>query len=201
MKYLIYGLIDPRDGQLRYVGRSSSGLARALHHSQPRALRIGKTRCTNWCKNLKNNNLRPEIVILESWDIATNDELNEAEIFWIAYFRGLGCSLVNHTLGGGGLSGHRHSEEHKLRISESVSKNHPLRGKVGPNKGRKFTPEQIERFKNGHKHQCKPVIRNDGKYYASTGDAARELGICKSRIAASAKTGSVIHKKFRFAYV
>jgi hypothetical protein len=32
MKYLIYGLVDPRDNLVKYVGKSSKGLIRPKQH-------------------------------------------------------------------------------------------------------------------------------------------------------------------------
>ncbi len=34
MKFIVYGLIDPRDGKLFYVGKSWSGLSKAKRHNQ-----------------------------------------------------------------------------------------------------------------------------------------------------------------------
>ena len=42
-KFLIYGLVDPRDGQLRYVGKSTSGLRRPRSHWYPRVIREDRT--------------------------------------------------------------------------------------------------------------------------------------------------------------
>lgn len=46
-RFLIYGLVDPRTNEVRYVGRSSSGLVRPKHHSV---------------------DARPTIVVLEKFD-------------------------------------------------------------------------------------------------------------------------------------
>jgi len=44
--------------------------------------------------------IRPEIFTIE-----TVDDWREGERFWIAYYRSIGCRLVNTTFGGDGLSG------------------------------------------------------------------------------------------------
>lgn len=97
-KYLIYGLIDPITNELRYIGRSSSGLQRPRCHFTPCILKKEKNHCHNWIKSLINKNLKPEIIIIETFDNSNN--LNEAEIYWIAYFKFLGCNLTNLTDGG-----------------------------------------------------------------------------------------------------
>lgn len=37
-RFIVYGLVDPRDGKLFYVGRSSSGKKRALSHFEPKSI-------------------------------------------------------------------------------------------------------------------------------------------------------------------
>lgn len=38
-KYVVYGLIDPRDSRIFYIGKSCSGLKQVLRHNQPHSLR------------------------------------------------------------------------------------------------------------------------------------------------------------------
>jgi hypothetical protein len=117
----IYGLVDPRDGQLRYVGQTSMGFVR------PKKLHAAK--CGSWQKSLKNKGLEPEIIVLEE-----TDDLNCAEEFWISSFRMIGADLTNMTTGGEGLKGatletrrkmreaklgRRLTDEHRKKISES----------------------------------------------------------------------------------
>src|SRR5271166_3360522 len=97
-KNLIYGLIDPRDGQLRYIGLSSSGMSRPKDHGKESRLKRNKTRTGNWIKSLQSQGLTYEIEVLEEYpnDISHKD-LEEAEIWNIAYYKSLGCELYNHT--------------------------------------------------------------------------------------------------------
>ena len=114
-KLLIYGLVDPRTGELRYVGKSTSGLKRPRNHCSPSHLKY-KTHCAAWIRSLIAIGIRPDIVILDESPFAGNDTLEQAEIFWIAYWRAVGADLTNHTAGGEGLRGRRHSEETKYKI-------------------------------------------------------------------------------------
>ena len=119
MTYLVYGLIDPRTGELRYVGKSCSGLARPRRHSSPYHFEhYGRLPVTKWAKTLVDQGTKPEIEVLESF--ADADSLAVAEIFWIAYFRGIGCRLLNLTDGGDGTAGHAFSPDHRRRLSEAV---------------------------------------------------------------------------------
>jgi hypothetical protein len=47
------------------------------------------------------------------------DILAQAERFWIAYFKQMGCQLTNLTDGGEGLLGYRHSDVTKAKISDA----------------------------------------------------------------------------------
>lgn len=116
-KFLIYVLSDPLTGQIRYVGKSSSGTQRPLHHATPNKLKKDRTYKGNWIRSLLAKNLRPVIEIVEEFDDST--KLNESEIFYISYFKSLGFKLTNLTNGGDGPSGIKFSEEHKRKIGEA----------------------------------------------------------------------------------
>lgn len=115
-KYIIYGLIDPRNGELRYVGKSSQGLTRPQSHACPSNL-TERTHKGHWVKSLADLGLKPDILVLEVKPDANS--LNEAECFHIAYFRQLGCNLTNATTGGEGAPGNRASETARAKMSAS----------------------------------------------------------------------------------
>lgn len=93
----IYGIIDPRTNQLRYVGKTKVRLDMRLA-SHFRITNIDHR--GNWFANMRKNNVQPDIFKIEEVE-----NWREAERFWIAYFRSIGCKLVNKTFGGDGLSG------------------------------------------------------------------------------------------------
>jgi len=109
-RFLVYGLIDPRTGQLRYVGKSESGLSRPRKHTQSWCLRSKKrSKLQSWLKSLGSEGLKCDIEVLEeSADRPTN---TENEQHWIAYFDMLGANLLNMTAGGEGWHGAKHSDE------------------------------------------------------------------------------------------
>ncbi|OHD16052.1 MAG: hypothetical protein A2Y38_12385 [Spirochaetes bacterium GWB1_59_5] len=96
----IYGLIDPRTQQLRYVGKASNPTTRLSGHLQDTKPKRPNTYKSSWLKGLTSAGLLPEVVSLESVSI---DEWKEAEIWWIAYVKSLGCKLTNGTIGGDGV--------------------------------------------------------------------------------------------------
>jgi hypothetical protein len=97
-KFIIYGLFDPRDGQLRYVGKSVIGLKRAREHAFPAHLKNDKSHCGNWIRLLIRLGIKCGVVLLH--DVGDPELLSDAEIFWIAYFRKMGYPLTNFQDGG-----------------------------------------------------------------------------------------------------
>jgi hypothetical protein len=134
---LIYGLIDPRNGQLRYIGKSENGLKRAQDPHSPR--------CGNWLKQLKKLGLNVEIEILEELPNASHEILNEAEVFWIGYFKMVGVNLTNLTSGGDGVRGIPLHLDHRLKISRA------LKGRPSPRKGAKLSKETRRAMSEAHK--------------------------------------------------
>jgi hypothetical protein len=100
-KFLIYGLGDPQDGRLRYIGKSTSGLRRPKRHFEAYHLQKSETHKTHWIRKLQREGLQPFIVVIQELDVP--EGLPELERGWIFYFRSLGCNLVNGTDGGEGV--------------------------------------------------------------------------------------------------
>ncbi len=116
-RFLIYGLFDPRDGELRYVGKSECGLRRGTAHMWPSLLRA-KTHKTDWIKSLLASGQRPTVAPIQEFH--TNAQLCDAERYWIAVMRMRGCRLTNATDGGEGTKGHRNppvTPEMRARMS------------------------------------------------------------------------------------
>ncbi|MGW6424690.1 GIY-YIG nuclease family protein [Nocardia sp. NPDC055053] len=104
--WFIYALMDPRDGCIRYIGKSVNVEQRVKAHLRE----TGSTKKIRWIQSLKRASLTPEIILLAEgfgdWE--------SAEIEWIAYFRNLGHDLTNATRGGEGL--HDPSPETRAKI-------------------------------------------------------------------------------------
>lgn len=111
---LIYGLKDPRTGEIRYVGLSTRGVKRPRTHLRsPRS--DDHTYRANWLRNINAAQLQPIIIVLQ--ELSTDDELSRAEDYWIRLLRISGCRLTNHKEGG--FRG-RLSAEHKTRIGNAL---------------------------------------------------------------------------------
>jgi len=105
--FKIYGLKDPITKQLRYVGQTKQERLknRFNYHVNEKT----NTRKNQWIRSLRKKGLLPEMFVID--ECYSLDELNELEIFWIAYFKYIGCRLTNVSSGGGGMMGIKQSPE------------------------------------------------------------------------------------------
>ncbi len=123
MTHRTYGLVDPRTGGLRYIGKTSSSLqSRLKGHIRAAQEKGARRHVCSWILGLIQQNKFPEIFEIE--ESSTETECFEAEIFFIGYFRMIGADLLNHTTGGEGLTGWKHSEATKAKLS-AISKGKP----------------------------------------------------------------------------
>lgn len=96
---IVYGLIDPRSGELRYIGKSENGLVRAKSHRY----NMGKDRNipkAEWILSLAKEGLNYDIWVMHEQEKPAG--LNEAEREAIELYRALGCNLLNRSEGGDG---------------------------------------------------------------------------------------------------
>lgn len=116
-RYLIYALVDPCTYEIRYVGKSTSGMYRPRSHKQPSSLRK-KDHKNHWIKKLQSEGKLYEIAVLEY--VSDPSKLSAAEIKWISFIRCLGCHrLTNLTDGGEGSLGRNKTPEEIERIKLS----------------------------------------------------------------------------------
>ena len=110
MDVTIYGLVDPRTNQIRYVGKTKQLLNKRLykHIQDLKNNHIKK----EWIQDLLNNGLKPLIIELEK---CNNDVWVERENFWIKKLD----NLTNLTTGG---EGSFFNDDIQKKISESVKK-------------------------------------------------------------------------------
>lgn len=104
----IYVLRDPRDDEVRYVGKTVHPLniRRSCHISDAIAGNR-KRHCANWIRSLHALGLEP---LIEQIDAVTED-WPACEQKWISFYLAAGARLTNHTRGGEGPSGFKHSAE------------------------------------------------------------------------------------------
>ena len=84
-EYKIYGLKDPTDNIIKYIGVTRNIESRYKQHYYNESSFTTNEKW-NWIKNLKENNLRPELIIFET--IITDDRnvaLNKEKLYILLY--------------------------------------------------------------------------------------------------------------------
>ena len=108
----IYGLADPFHLGTRYIGTTKGDLyVRLAKHVSKRN---DGTRRGDWVRSLYDIGKRPIV-----FEIADVDDAHwaEAEEYWIATYKRMGCDLLNAGTGGPGFRGATQTPEAKRRIS------------------------------------------------------------------------------------
>jgi hypothetical protein len=85
---IIYALTDPRDGSVRYVGKSHRTANHRLRRHLASYYLRGHTHKERWIRSLLQLGLEPRIIVLERCESA--DVLSEREVWWIANYRSMG---------------------------------------------------------------------------------------------------------------
>lgn len=201
----IYALIDPRDENVRYVGKSNNVNSRYSYHiNEYKSKQISKK--INWIKSLYKIGLKPELLILDEVPVL---EWEFWEIHYISLFKFYGYKLTNSTIGGdhsGSSLGIKRSEETKIKMRLAASKRTPefylnlvqkrdknlewrlkLSNVVYTKERRKRLSDAKQNMSSETKLKMKmnnwlrtPIIRLDNngcvlKEYESASDAAREI--------------------------
>ncbi len=119
-KGLIYSLICPLTNEIKYIGQTTQLLQSRLR-GHIRDIDKSVNYKNNWLKYIRKNGLldKLKIEIIEECDY---NILNEREIYWINFYKGVGLKLTNSTLGGHGIRGYKHTEISKHLISERSKK-------------------------------------------------------------------------------
>lgn len=136
----IYGLVDPRTGHVRYVGKSHNPKNRLQNHLTPRQLK-SKSHKNSWLRGLLDSGYKPRLVLLEE---VNESKWQEAERRWIVYYRSLPGypPLTNGTSGGDGIDkGTKFGDETRKKLSEM------RRGKKMP----PFTDEHRRKISEANK--------------------------------------------------
>jgi group I intron endonuclease len=135
----IYGLFDPRNAALRYIGKSNNPHKRLKEHiSESSPSKYTKRYVTRWIRQLLDEGLKPAIEILEECSI---DTWEQAERAWIADCKRYGLKLTNTTSGGDGV--HDPPPEVRAKMASMKGKN-PWLGTEGWMKGKKHSEETKE---------------------------------------------------------
>ncbi len=161
MRFLVYALRDPITRELRYVGKTTTGLKRARAHTRPAAL-LERSHKASWVRSLLARGLCYEIVVLEVF--SSEQGLSEAECQWIAVGRSaLGQRLTNTTVGGDGRSGSKQTAETRAKIAAKLkgrTVSSETRDRLSVvNKKRLMTPEWLRYLRIASEKARSPEAR------------------------------------------
>lgn len=177
----IYSLTDPITQEIRYVGKTTAPERRYIAH---RNATDGRHDKRAWVKSLKAAGRVPLLDVLEEVDCDEKSQMwADAERYWIAYLRFIGCPLLNFSAGGYG--GYKHKPE-TIEVIRQMKRAENLRPETrakmsASQKGRKLSPEIREKMRRSHlgrKHSefhCKRISEgNTGKKMSE--EARRNIG-------------------------
>lgn len=138
--WVIYGLRLVGDLEYRYIGYTTIGTKKRLSKHRRDTL-YRDFHVHRWMKANGRENIT--IDVLEECPEGDLPYISEAESFWIEQIRSFGHRLTNLNAGGvGGNSSRKHSEETKLKISQSLLNNPNLpRGETHPSYGKPLSDE------------------------------------------------------------
>lgn len=151
----IYTLSDPRDNQIRYVGKTVKKLKdRFMDHLSESERGIKTYKC-NWVRKLLKEDVIPEINLL---DEVIEEDWVFWETYWISQMKEWGFRLTNQTNGGEGTHGYKLSKEQRKKMSVH------RKGKSIPwlNNGKPRTEEHIKNLSESCKGR---ISEKKGKTY------------------------------------
>jgi len=138
MSWHIYSLTDPRDGRVRYVGKTTRPKGR-LHSHICEAIRgRQENHRTHWVRSVIEAGHFPTMSILESGE----GDWQAAEQKWIKTLRDAGCNLVNSTDGGDGVYNPTPEVRAKIGAASRVRRDSPeTKAKKSAASKARWTPE------------------------------------------------------------
>lgn len=159
---IVYGLFDPRDGSIFYVGVTTKRLCNRLasHVNDARHLRMAGDRYDR-IRAIELSGMRTEIAELET---VSANVWPEAEQFWIENMRCLGFALTNKSIGGPGALGTKQSNETRAARRSAAA---------GRDMSKLQTPEMREYCASKLRHP----IMIDGVTFPGIKAASRITGI------------------------
>jgi group I intron endonuclease len=221
---LVYGLCDPRTQELRYIGKSCTGLDRPKRHWRTQQELSRKSIKTSWVKSVLKDNFEPEVVVIEEY--STREAMADGERFWIEYFRFIGANLTNMTPGGDGGGGKwsaetRRKQEELNRDPEVIARKKAAaqkrtwspedlakraagvrkmsaEGRNVPMLGKKHSEETKTKMAQSHL-DGKKILRSDGVVFLSISDAARAINRAPSNVSLVLRKTGYKGKKLKCA--
>lgn len=165
----IYTLSDPITSEIKYCGKTKNIKERLSGHLKDKKHNKEKF---DWILKIKSNKLKPLLEIIDEVD---DENWDFWEKFWIAQLKCWGFRLFNKTNGGEyGVTGYKHTEEAKRKISESQTGkkfSKEWRENISESRrGIKFSDEHIKNLSLAHKGKPSKLIKSILQIDIKTGD-------------------------------
>lgn len=189
----VYGLCDPDTNELRYIGITIQGFHRIREHfykSEKKSRLSGLlSPSQHWINNLKTKNKIFNVVYLEYFNNEAN--LDDAERFYIEYFKSIGSNLLNVELGGKKQNGltieerKRISKKTKLAMANPEVRQRLINshlGQISHNKGKKSSPETRLKISKAQENSVVYIQDDLGNIYRGYQHAADSIGCSQSGI-------------------
>lgn len=155
MSYYTYAHFTKDTNELFYIGKGH------YRKERPQATRAASSKGRNkYWNNIVKKHGGFTYEVLAEWP--TEKEALEHEMFLIPLFKEMNFRLCNLTNGGEGMSGWKHTEEHKKKMSEFQKGNTYCKGK-------KLSKERIEALSKLHKGVPKTKEHREKLSKARTG--------------------------------
>lgn len=197
----IYALCEPGTENVKYIGLATNGFKRIKQHYNTGGNWTANKR---WIRDNKKIGKIFNIIYLEYFD-SDGTHLDEAEIFYISYFKFLGFNLLNHTEGGRRdfmtrslqeitrQTAKNKTQESRKFFSEKTKAQwaDPKKRKaILENRHLSRTTEWKERIKKNLSAKVGVKIQDDlGNVYNSGQECADALGVKKPNIYRALKVG------------
>jgi DNA endonuclease I-like protein/GIY-YIG catalytic domain-containing protein len=217
----IYVLIDPRNGEVRYIGQTRQLPTRRLsEHIWAANRKDSTTHKDNWIRSLLSNKCKPEIKTLKKVPV---DQLNKAEESAIAECRHLiGKLLTNKSSGPASDKSHLHKQvirsdgvvftsikeaAQKSGLSTSATITNCLKGryKTAGGYGFRYFDGNLTSWSPDlttyNRPSAKAIIRNDGVIFPTAKAASVALGLCHTAISRAIKFDSIVKGKYKFQFL
>ena len=180
---IVYGLKDPRDGQIRYIGQTIYGWIRPYRHWKTKRHLNDSRKVSAWCRELLALGLEPAVVVLE--ELHKSDPSKSREAFHISQFDQ--SLLLNETKGGVGTRG-------LSDRAESIR-----RAKISADRKGKVNWKQVESNLKSDKRR-KIFCADTGEIFRNTQQAARALGINRGNLSSHLRGRTKTCGGYRFEY-
>lgn len=176
----IYGLHDPRTGELRYIGKSVRPRQRVRNQMNERA----NTHRGHWLAELRRLGVEPIQVIIDA--VPADSDWQAIERVYIAAARASGARLTNGTDGGDGVSGlsmeareriastwrgRRATPEHRAKLVAAMARRGPPSSETRERMrtamiGREFTLEWRQKISSGLQKLTAEQVREIRRHLA-----------------------------------